>query len=393
VREEDNAVAQTTRQPGLDLAKCHTPHPIRIAGFCLTLAVSGIAAGAQEVQQISRVRAENPVIATAVTQGLHQSTTFRRLIEAIEATDGLVYVLEGDCGLGVRACLHMSVELAGPNRLLRVFVNPKRAPGCELVASIGHELQHVLEALSNRRIRTTAELTSFFHRIRPNNPGRFETMKAIETGMAVEKEACNQPASRSQPAPGCAERPQEPDDQSASRPTSPESSHTAQGSPNRHVRGTEEWIDALVRQGIGNSPTFRCLVATLDQSDVIVHLQRILVRGGDVRGGLRGLLSFQIRAHGNYRYLRIGVGWQANEARLIGTVAHELQHAIEVARVPQVRTPEDLKRLFTRLSGRVPCGVGDCMETTEALDVQRAVMDELRQTDKDGPISNDRPPE
>ena len=74
------------------------------------------------------------------------------------------------CGLGVRACLHMSVELSGPNRLLRVFVNPSRAPGCELIASIGHELQHALEALSNPHIRTTAELSSFFHRIRPETP-------------------------------------------------------------------------------------------------------------------------------------------------------------------------------------------------------------------------------
>jgi hypothetical protein len=198
VREEDNAVAQTTCQAVLDLAECRASRAIQIAAVCLALAVSGIAADAQEVPQTSRVRAENPVFAAAITQGIQRSTTFRRLIEAIDATDGLVYVLEGQCGLGVRACLHMSVELSGPHRLLRVFVNPSRAPGCELVASIGHELQHVLEVLSNRRIRTTAELTSFFHRIRPDNPGRFETMKAIETGVAVEKEACNRPKSHSE---------------------------------------------------------------------------------------------------------------------------------------------------------------------------------------------------
>jgi hypothetical protein len=136
------------------------------------------------------------VILTAIAQGVEWSPTFLRLIEAIDASDGLVYVLEGECGLGVRACLHMSIELSGPNRLLRVFVNPNRAPGCELVASIGHELQHVLEVLSNRRIRTTGELTSFFHRIRPGNPGRLETAKAVETGLAVEKEACSRQTRR-----------------------------------------------------------------------------------------------------------------------------------------------------------------------------------------------------
>jgi hypothetical protein len=86
-------------------------------------------------------------------------------MEAIAATDGLVYVLEGTCGQGVRACLHMSVEVAGTNRLLRVHVNPRRAPGCELIDSIGHELQHALEALSNPNIETSFALSSYFHQI------------------------------------------------------------------------------------------------------------------------------------------------------------------------------------------------------------------------------------
>jgi hypothetical protein len=97
--------------------------------------------------------------------GAERSTTFRRLLEAIDATDGLVYVTEGTCGQGVRACLHMSIELAGANRLLRILVNPRRAAGCELIASIGHELQHALEALSNPNIKTSSALFSFFHQI------------------------------------------------------------------------------------------------------------------------------------------------------------------------------------------------------------------------------------
>jgi hypothetical protein len=195
-----------------------------------------------------------------------------------------------------------------------------------------------------------------------------------------------------QPTPGCAARVPDPVDQSESSTTLPGSGLAAQSSPYRHVRGTEAWIDTLVAKGIAESPTFKCLVATLDQSDVIVHIQRILARGGGIhRGGLRGLLSHQIRTHGNYRYLRIGVTWQGNQSRLIGTIAHELQHAIEVARVPEVRTPEDMKNLFTRLSGGMSCD-GDCVETVEALDVQRAVMDELTQTAKNRRISNDGPP-
>jgi hypothetical protein len=44
------------------------------------------------------------VIAAANAQGIQQSPTFRRLSEAIDAADGLVYIVEGKSWLGVRAC-------------------------------------------------------------------------------------------------------------------------------------------------------------------------------------------------------------------------------------------------------------------------------------------------
>ncbi len=84
----------------------------------------------------------------------------------------------------------MSVELSGTSRLLRVIVNPRRAPGCELLGSLGHELQHAVEALSNPNVRTSAGLSSFFHQIGPEGPRRFETADAIQAGLSVEKEAC-----------------------------------------------------------------------------------------------------------------------------------------------------------------------------------------------------------
>jgi hypothetical protein len=121
-----------------------------------------------------------------------ESPSFRRLVQEIEKTDGVVYVLEGRCGQGFRACLHMSVELAGPYRLMRVVVNPRRARGCELIGSIGHELQHALEALRNPGIRNGFELSSFFQRIGPEGSARrFETPEAIAAGVAAEREVCD----------------------------------------------------------------------------------------------------------------------------------------------------------------------------------------------------------
>jgi hypothetical protein len=186
VREEENAVARTA--PSRRLVERRTLAVVPIALVCLSLTLHGTPAN--QGPAIPRVRSENPVLAAAIVQGAERSTTFRRLIEAIDATDGLVYVMEGTCGQGVRACLHMSLELSGKNRLLRILVNPRRAPGCELIGSIAHELQHALEALSNPNVRSSFGLSSFFHQIGPEGPRRFETPEAIQVGLAVEKEAC-----------------------------------------------------------------------------------------------------------------------------------------------------------------------------------------------------------
>lgn len=179
-------MARTTSQP--HLVEPRTLALIPIALVCLSLTIHGTPA--HQGTAIPRVRSENPLLSAAIDQGATRSTTFRRLIEAIDATDGLVYVVEGRCGQGVRACLHMSLELSGKNRLLRILVNPRRAPGCELLGSIGHELQHALEVLSNPNVRTSFGLSSFFHQIGPEGPRRFETPDAIQVGLAVEKEVC-----------------------------------------------------------------------------------------------------------------------------------------------------------------------------------------------------------
>jgi hypothetical protein len=152
--------------------------------------------------RMPRVRAEDPLLSAAISQGVERSSTFRRLLEAIDATDGLVYVTEGTCGQGVQACLHMSIELAGANRLLRILVNPRRAAGCELFASIGHELQHALEALSNPNIKTSFALFSFFHQIGREDSQRFETGGAKQSELSVAKEVCRKAVPLTRPHSG-----------------------------------------------------------------------------------------------------------------------------------------------------------------------------------------------
>jgi hypothetical protein len=148
---------------------------------------------AQDTRTGRRVRSESARIADAIAQGTEGSGTFRGLVATIDTTDGLVYVEEGECGHAVRACLVLSVTVAGPNRVLRILVNVRKAPGCELVEVIGHELQHAVEVLREGRIRSNGQIYHFFDGIGPTGFGRFETKAALDAGLDVAYEACRRP--------------------------------------------------------------------------------------------------------------------------------------------------------------------------------------------------------
>jgi hypothetical protein len=67
------------------------------------------------------------------------------------------------------------------------FMSTRKAPGCELIASIGHELQHVLEVLSDPGVRSSQDMYVFFDRKKPAGwRDAFETDEAEEVGDARE---------------------------------------------------------------------------------------------------------------------------------------------------------------------------------------------------------------
>ena len=138
-----------------------------------------------------RVRSESRIVRDAIAFGREASPVFAALYDAIGATDGLVYIDEGACRMpGMRACLYLTMESTGAFRLLRIAVSPRRAPGCELTASIGHELQHVLEVLSDARVRRGTDMFFLFQRISTEGQSAFETRAAIDAGNAIHREAC-----------------------------------------------------------------------------------------------------------------------------------------------------------------------------------------------------------
>jgi hypothetical protein len=160
------------------------------AVFILTIAAIGmgtIVARAEEFAVTSRVRSSHPYIRAMLEEARERSATFRGLVQAIEATDGIVYVEQGPCGHGVRACLTLSITPAAEYRILRVLVDA-RQPDWEVMASIGHELQHALEVLNDLALKTGEEMFLFYAREGLNMERSFETGNAIRAGNAVKNE-------------------------------------------------------------------------------------------------------------------------------------------------------------------------------------------------------------
>jgi len=147
------------------------------------------AAARPERPTAAGVRTTSPVLATLIRQATERSATFRALIDTIEASDGIVQVSEGKCRHGARACLPLTVTVAGPFRILFILVriDTQRADW-DYMGSIGHELHHAIEVLSDPRITSSHAMVQLFTNEGTVVNGTFETNAAVDTGSAVRVE-------------------------------------------------------------------------------------------------------------------------------------------------------------------------------------------------------------
>jgi hypothetical protein len=134
-----------------------------------------------------RVRSSHAYLRAMIDEAVRRSNTFRAIITAIEATNGIVYVEHGACMHGVRSCLTLDVTAAAGYRILRIFVDA-RQPDWDVMASIGHELRHALEVLENPALVDTASVYLFYAQEREAKDRPFETRAAIDAGFAVRNE-------------------------------------------------------------------------------------------------------------------------------------------------------------------------------------------------------------
>jgi hypothetical protein len=119
---------------------------------------------------------------------------------------------------------------------------------------------------------------------------------------------------------------------------------------------------------VERSATARTLIARLESSNVIVHIHTLAL----MPDGIGGMTRF-VTSRGGYRYLRITLGSGLPPWQRSAILAHELQHAWEVARSPAADL-EALKRLFEDEGHRE----GVYYETRAAVEVERRVRMELK---------------
>jgi hypothetical protein len=132
-------------------------------------------------------------------------------------------------------------------------------------------------------------------------------------------------------------------------------------------------IRRLVQDGYTRSDVFRTIVDELQRSNAIVVVQF----GACASGRVRSCVS-HVDGDARQRHIRIKVHTQTTSDRLVATIAHELQHAVEITREMAVTNSEQALALYRRIAtGRCAAGLSDFCETDAALEVERRVLQEL----------------
>jgi hypothetical protein len=144
---------------------------------------------------------------------------------------------------------------------------------------------------------------------------------------------------------------------------------TAAPSQLQNVRTTNAFLAALIADAREQSPTLAEMLDRVERSDVIVYFEAI----PRFEGSLRGCVHF-IGASGPYRYVRAQIKTMMNRYDVVASLAHELQHAIEISNHPEVRSEEALAELYRVIGHERDLRQ---FETDEAQTAGRAVRAEV----------------
>lgn len=138
-----------------------------------------------------------------------------------------------------------------------------------------------------------------------------------------------------------------------------------------HLR-PQDRLKQLLREGSARSATFKALADRIEASDVIVYV----ALNPRMKPGLSGMLTWMTNA-GGYRYLRASISQELSADQMIATIAHELQHAVEVIDDEAVNDEKSLVALYRRIGHQRGASASSQWETTAAQETGFQVRKEL----------------
>jgi len=145
----------------------------------------------------------------------------------------------------------------------------------------------------------------------------------------------------------------------------------------QHLPGAVRAMDAGAAEacayGRASSASFRQLVESFDPEHVVVHIETGAIHVFGTAGATR-----LVGSAGQWRYVRITVDPDLPLDARTAVIAHELQHAREIADA-SAATQTQVRQLFERI-GRPVQGVVDTYETADAITAGKRVWRELRAT-------------
>jgi hypothetical protein len=132
--------------------------------------------------------------AALLSEGRRRSPTLRTLAANIDASPWLVFVQEGACPAAETVgCLLHTVGRYGGAPYLRIRLVLRGRSRAQTIATLGHELQHAWEAISDPAVVDAQSLSAMFRRIGHESlhlgaTQVFETVDADRVGALVLRE-------------------------------------------------------------------------------------------------------------------------------------------------------------------------------------------------------------
>jgi hypothetical protein len=138
------------------------------------------------------------------------------------------------------------------------------------------------------------------------------------------------------------------------------------------IRPQDPRLIQLLRTGAARSATFRALVDRLEAGNVIVYISL----SQQLKSSIAGKLTWMTKA-GSFRYLRATINAEQTADQMIATLAHELQHALEVSADEEVTDQRSLLALYQRIGRPSQSGLAAAWDTEAAQDAGYRVRREL----------------